>query len=78
MYIIQTHIILAQLSKWRSACQSVLVFAGVVGFHSALPSMFANDPEPNNPIRALFFNGYNDQGATPAKVAAFEVFMTCN
>lgn len=51
--------------------------AGVAGFHSAIPSTFANEPEPNNPIRAIFFNGYNDQGSPPDEVTTFEVWLHC-
>lgn len=48
---------------------------GVAGFHSSLPTQFPSDPAPNNPIRALFFNGFNDQGSAPEDVTAFEASL---
>ena len=35
--------------------------------------MFPMELADNNPIEALFFSGYNDPGAGPTAVAAFEV-----
>ncbi|KAK9800194.1 hypothetical protein WJX73_007257 [Symbiochloris irregularis] len=48
---------------------------GVAGFHAGIPSKYVNEAVPNNPIRATFFNGYNDQGNDPVTVAEFQAAL---
>ena len=59
---------------FSTSCPHRSMFAaGVVGFHSSLPTMFTQPLELDNPVRALFFNGYNDPGAPPQNVDNFLV-----
>ena len=68
------HLALHMCQGFSASCPHCSILdAGVVGFHSSLPTMFTQPLELNNPVRALFFNGYNDPGAPPQEVDSFLV-----